>query len=336
MVLLAEPTTVAQRAAAVKQAARELGFTAAGITTADAFDAPRARLARWISQGRHGEMAYLEQFAERHARFRTAFPDARSVIVVAAGRDYHKVLRARLKALARVVQGLAEGPVAVRWCVDTAPLHERSLAEAAGLGFIGKNTCLILPRGGSWVVLGVLATDLELAEDAPATHTCGACTRCLEACPTGALTAPYEMDARRCIAYLTLEHRGPLPEPLRPAVGTWLAGCDICQEVCPYNAKPAPASWPALTPAAGAGETLPLADLLACRDPQAFETRFAGTALMRPKYQGLVRNAALAAGNARAHELLAPLQARMQDPDPVIRDAAAWAVTRITAETPGD
>lgn len=355
MVLPTEPTTsaAAQRAVAVKHAARRMGFTAVGITTAEALDVPRARLADWVSQGRHGQMTYLAQFAERHARFRASMPGLRSLIIVAAsyfaegvasdgragqgghiaryaaGRDYHKVLRKRLKQLAAAVQTLTEAPVAVRWCVDTAPLHERSLAAAAGLGFIGKNTCLIVPRGGSWVVLGLLATDLELSPDAPITQTCGACTRCLDACPTGALTAPYEMDARRCIAYLTLEHRGPVPETLRPAMGSWLAGCDICQEVCPYNAKPAPAVWQELTPAAGAGDTLPLADLLACRDPQAFEAHFAGTALMRPKYQGLVRNAALAAGNSRATELRPLLEARTDDPDPVIRDTVGWAIAQL-------
>lgn len=342
------------RADAVKQAARRVGFTTVGITTPDTLDGSRAQLARWVSQGRHGQMGYLAQFAERHARFRAGLPNLRSLVMVAAsyatpdsagssrhagpvgriaryaaGRDYHKVLRTRLKQLAAAVHALTEDSITVRWCVDTAPLHERSLAAAAGLGFIGKNTCLILPRGGSWVVLGLLATDLELTPDAPITQTCGACTRCLEACPTGALTAPHEMDARRCIAYLTLEHRGPVPEALRPAIGQWVAGCDICQEVCPYNAIPAHAAWPELTPSAGAGETLPLADLLACRDSKAFETQFAGTALMRPKYQGLLRNAALAAGNAHATELLPHLQARTDDPDPVVRDAAAWAVTRM-------
>lgn len=349
MVALAETT---QHALAVKHAARRLGFVAAGVADADVLDAPKARLADWVRQGRHGQMDYLARFAERHAQFISQLPALRSLILVAApyhsdastrpapapsmgriaryatGRDYHRVLKKRLASLAQAVRALTDQPITVRVCVDTAPVHERSAAQAAGLGFIGKNTCLILPRGGSWVVLGLLATDLALAPDAPITSSCGACTRCLDACPTGALTAPFHMDARRCISYLTLEHRGPMPETLRPATGSWLAGCDICQEVCPYNAKPAPA-WPELSSTAGAGEAMPLADALACPDAKAFEARFAGTAVMRPKYQGFVRNAVIAAGNTQDLALLPLLRARTQDPDPVIRDAAAWAVQRL-------
>lgn len=345
------PHTLAR---AVKTEARRLGFTAVGITTADALETPHQRLAQWIADGRHGQMGYLAQFLERHARFREGLPGLASLIVVAAsyaspeipqpepgkslgrigryaaGRDYHRVIRKRLKQLDRFLQHLVDQPITVRCCVDTAPLHERSLAAAAGLGFIGKNTCLILPNGGSWVVLGLLATDLALTPDAPMTQSCGACTRCLEACPTGALTAPYEMEARRCIAYLTLEHRGSFDESLRPSIGTWVAGCDICQEVCPYNAKPAPAAWPELTAASGVGQGIPLAEILRLPNQEAFTARFAGTAVKRPTYQGLVRNAAIAAGNAEDRRLVPLLRTRADDPDPVIRDAAQWALHALS------
>lgn len=337
---------------AIRVEAMRLGFTRVGIAPAEALDPARRWLAQWIAEGRHGQMRYLEGFADRHARFLEGLPGLRSFLVVAAsyaapetpashtgpvgrvaryaaGRDYHAVLLERLKALADALRTLADRPILARCCVDTAPIHERSLAAAAGLGFIGKNTCLILPRGGSWVVLGAIATDLELAPDAPVTHTCGACTRCLDACPTGALTAPYEMDARRCIAYLTLEHRGPIADDLKPQIGPWVAGCDICQEVCPYNAQPAHATWEALTPSAGAGQGLPLPDLLRLDSPEAFYARFAGTAVTRPRYQGLVRNAAVAAGNSGDPSLLPLLRARTDDPDPTIREAATWAVHQL-------
>ena len=346
-------------AQALKITARRLGFTAVGITGIDAFETPHERLAQWVAQGRHGHMHYLEAFFNRHARFRASLPGLRSLIVVAAsyaggdpghslpeptgahgqiarygaGRDYHRVMLKRLARLGQELQALAQHSIMVRCCVDTAPLHERSLAEAAGVGFVGKNTCLILPKGGSWIVLGVLATDLELAPDTPITQTCGACTRCLEACPTNALTAAYAMDARRCIAYLTLEHRGEIPEALRPQMDTWVAGCDICQEVCPYNAKPAPAAWPELTPSAGTGQGIPLRDVLQLESARAFEARFAGTAVMRPKYHGLVRNAAIAAGNSKDASLLPLVQARAQDADPGVRVAAVWAAARLTGLT---
>ena len=298
-------------------------------------------------------MDYLARFRERYQRFREAFPQLRSLIVVAArytgevapfsnasprgrvaryaaGQDYHHAVLRRLHQLGEELQAFATWPVHYRCCVDTAPLHERSLAKAAGIGFIGKNTCLIIPKGGSWVVLGVIATDLILEPDAPSTQSCGACRRCLDACPTNALVKPYEMDARRCISYLTLEHRGSIPEELRAQIGPWLIGCDICQEVCPYNAAPGAASWPELTPAAGTGQGIPLKEALGIHDPETFRTAFSGTALTRPKYQGFVRNAAIAAGNASDPELLPLLRQRLQDEDPVIRDATSWAASKMT------
>jgi len=354
--LAVTPPDAAARSRAIRAEALRLGFTRVGIAPAEALDPARRWLAHWIAEGRHGQMQYLEGFASRHARFLEQLPGLRSFIVVAAsyyaapptpashaepigrvaryaaGRDYHAVLLEQLDALADAVRALVDRPILARCCVDTAPIHERSLAAAAGLGFIGKNTCLILPRGGSWVVLGAIATDLELAPDAPVTHSCGACTRCLEACPTGALTAPYEMDARRCIAYLTLEHRGPIADHLKPQIGPWVAGCDICQEVCPYNAQPATATWKALTPAAGAGQGLHLPDLLCLDSPEAFRVKFGGTAVTRPRYEGLVRNAAIAAGNSGDPSLLPLLQARTDDPDPTIREAARWAVRQLTPD----
>ena len=352
--MLTRADRAVELASTIKAAGRRLGFLHVGVTDASALDEPRARLARWLTEGRHGHMRYLEEFQARHERFLAAIPNLRSLVIVAAGyeanisprvrhqaagriaryamgRDYHEVVRARLEELGAELQRLVEDPVTIRCCVDTTAVHERSLAASAGLGFIGKNTCLILPKGGSWIVLGVLATDLEIAPDRPLTHTCGACTRCLEACPTGALTEPYRMDARLCIAYLTLEHRGDIPPALQEHMGNWIAGCDICQEVCPYNAKPAEPSWLELTPSAGAGDSIPLEEILAYGDAEVFQRRFAKTALTRPTYQGMVRNAAIAAGNAGDPQLVQALRTRADDPDPVIQRAARTALNKLGA-----
>ena len=227
---------------AVKDAGRRVGFVRLGIAAPSALDGAQPLIERWVARGHHGQMSYLAEFGTRHARFRASLHDIKSLLIVAAsyaghppptgpgqgkvaryaaGKDYHRVLDRRLKILGGELERLAGRPLRLRSCVDTAPIHERALAREAGVGFIGKNTCLIVTTTGSWVVLGLLATDLSLTPDAPLTTShCGSCTRCLEACPTQALTAPYEMDARRCIAYLTLEHRGSIPEPMRDAMGS--------------------------------------------------------------------------------------------------------------------
>lgn len=326
--------------------ARRLGFALAGVaaaTEADGF----ARLRAWLDAGHAGEMAYLAETAEARRHPRGVYAPVRSVIMVAMsydggaggegsariaryaqGPDYHAVLRARLKQLAAWLKAERPGCWG-RVVVDTAPLLERDFARRAGLGWFGKNTMLIHPRRGSWFVLGGILCDLALAPTgAFETSHCGTCTACLDACPTGAFVAPYVLDARRCISYLTIEVKGPVPEEMRPAIGDWLYGCDICQEVCPWNRKAAPGE-PALAPR-GDLAAVDARELLAL-DKAAFRERFAGTALYpRPGRAVVLRNAALVLGNTGGGDALAALRAARHD-DPLIAEAAAWAIGRIEA-----
>jgi epoxyqueuosine reductase len=245
----------------------------------------------------------------------------------ARGQDYHDVLRGRLKDLLAWVQQQAPGTRG-RAVVDTAPLLERDFARRAGLGWIGKNTMLINKRLGSYCFLGALLLDLDLPPDAShGTTHCGTCTACLEACPTQAFVAPGQLDARRCISYLTIELRTAIPVDLRPQTGDWLFGCDICQEVCPWNRKAPVASEPAFhgrpeLDAIDARELLGLSEV-------AFRSRFRGTALMRTKRSGLLRNAAILLGNCGDRTALPALQQALIDPDAVVREAAQWAIDRI-------
>jgi epoxyqueuosine reductase len=332
----------------IKSKARELGFDLVGIAPAaqaDDFD----RLRDWLAQGFAGDMDYLHRHAEAHRHPTSILPEVRSVILVgmnykptadqekdgtgarvaryAQGADYHDVLRGRLKQLLAWIQDEAPG-CRGRVVVDTAPLLERDFARRAGLGWIGKNTMLLNKRFGSYFFLGALLTDLELQADQPhETSHCGTCTACLEACPTAAFVGPYQLDARRCISYLTIELRGPIPTELRPGMGDWLFGCDVCQEVCPWNYK---------SPVAAEGAFLPLPDLVAM-DPaellglseEEFRRRFRGTALTRPRRAGLVRNAAIVLGNRGDRAALPALQKALTDPEAVVQEAAQWAINRI-------
>jgi epoxyqueuosine reductase len=306
-------------AAAAKTAARDLGFEACGIASLVASDAAPA-LARWLQQGYHGEMRYMERQTPVRREPARAWPDARSAIVVlhnyyqaraepAAGRgriaryalgdDYHAVMSGKMEQLAaRLVAGAGAGRF--RAYVDAGPLPERELARRAGLGWCGKNTMLIRPGLGSFTFIGVLLTDLALEADQPFdADRCGTCRRCLDACPTDAFPEPRVLDATRCISYLTIEARGAMPEPLKPLVGDWLFGCDVCQDVCPWNvrfatetretrylARPA-ADWPTLIEIAGMTE-------------RAFDEAFGATALERPGRAGLTRNAAVVLENSGA------------------------------------
>ena len=338
---------------AIKAEGKRLGFLAVGVTRPDALGNRQSELSRWISSGFSGHLDYMQAFFQRQARLLAGFPDLKSILVLAVpyasrssqppqpgsgriaryawGRDYHKVVEKRLKRLEAFLQEQAGGPARTLRCVDTSPVQERALAEMAGLGFIGKNTCLILPGSGSFVFLAALLTNIELVPDDPIRWDCGACTLCMEACPTQALSAsrPYQMDASRCIAYLTIELKEAVEPALRSHVENWLFGCDICQEVCPYNRK-TPDPWPEFQPEAGAGSSLPLQEILSCRTEEQFLGRFAGTPLTRAKRAGLLRNAAIAAGNQRNPGLTAPLAEALQnDPSALARQHAAWALGRI-------
>jgi epoxyqueuosine reductase len=343
--------------------ARRLSFDRVGI--APATPAATARPYRaWLAAGYHGEMAYLarpDAVAKREDPARI-LPGVRTVVAVATvhhtvppppelagdpargivasyawGDDYHDVMVPRLRELAAWIETAMGQPVAHRAYVDTGPLLERELAARAGLGFVGKNTNLIHPRLGSWLLLGELLLAVELPPLAPEPErgTCGRCTRCLDACPTGALVAPYVLDARRCIAYLTIEQKGPIPRGLRPALGNRIFGCDICQEVCPWNRRFAqPTAEPAFQPRP---EILAprLLDLIAL-DDEAFRRRFRGSPILRAKRRGLLRNVAVALGNGRDPAAVPSLARALHDPEPLVRGHAAWALGRIATEPARD
>jgi epoxyqueuosine reductase len=335
----------------VRKTGHRLGFELVGIAPAvrpEGF----ADFSRWLARGFAGTMQYLETRRDAYEHPRHVLNSVRSVIMLgmnyrttdpperlAAGEarvsryawgaaDYHGVIRERLRQLASVLHDHAPG-CRTRGVVDTAPLLERDFARLAGLGWFGKNTMLIHKRQGSWLFLAALLTDLALTPDQPhASSHCGTCTACLDACPTGAFPEPYVLDATKCISYFTIELRdGPIPEEHRAACGEWLFGCDICQDVCPWNRKaprsPEPAfePMPDLCPADGA-------ELLAL-DEARFQERFGNSPLARPGRAGLLRNACIALGNTGDARHVHALSAALNDPEPLIRGAAAWALGRI-------
>lgn len=332
----------------LKQKARALGFELAGIAPAapaDGFE----RLRDWLAHDFAGTMDYLHRHADARRHPHSVLPDVRSVVMVgmnykppddaplppragkvaryARGADYHDVLRQRLNVLLAWLQ--AEHPgCRGRGVVDTAPLLERDFARRAGLGWFGKNTMLLNRRLGSYFFLGALLTDLELRPDAAhETSHCGTCTACLDACPTDAFVGPKVMDARRCIAYLTIELKGPVPEELREGLGDWAFGCDICQEVCPWNRNAPSGTEPALLPRPDL-EVLDLVELLGLSEEE-FRRRFRGTALLRTKRRGLLRNAALVLGNRGDPVALPALRLALEDEEPLVREAVRWAISRI-------
>jgi epoxyqueuosine reductase len=339
------PSELAQLA---KAHAFALGFDLVGIAalgpmeTADAFDA-------WIDAGRAGEMHYLERGAEKRRDSRRAKPGTTHAIVVALdyggreptgpvaryarGNDYHDVMDAKLRELHRRVERDAERTIEGKPYVDTGPLLERDLARRAGLGWFGKNTNLLNPTLGSFFFLGALVLDVELEVDAPfEADRCGTCTRCLDACPTDALIAPRQLDATKCISYLTIELKGEIPEELRPKIGELIYGCDICQEVCPWNVSFARANRvPEFAPRAvlaGKDARTLARDILAMSD-EDFRMAFKSSPMKRAKLRGLKRNAAIVLGNAGAIEDVPTLVASLNDPEPLVSATAAWALARI-------
>ena len=242
-------------------------------------------------------------------------------------RDYHRALKRRMRELVRRLESLADAPVAARWHVDDGPMLDRAAARRAGLGWFGKNGNILSPGWGSWTFLGQLITDLPLEPDAPLSKTCGACVRCIDACPTGAIVAPYVVDNARCISYLTIEHRGAIPRELRPLMGDWVFGCDLCQEVCPVNRQSRPSTQP-VAPAPAVSGHLDLPELLSLSEAE-FRARFAGTSLRRAKWEGMLRNACVALGNRRDPAAVPVLRRTLQAAPPLARAHAAWALGRI-------
>lgn len=334
--------------ARLKAAAAELGFSLAGVCPATA-PPGLPRLHDWLAAGYAGEMAYLAGRAEAYADSARVLEGARSIVMLAmnyrtlephaagegAGRvsryawgtDYHDVIHDRLKQLvARLRSWVPEAQA--RGVVDTAPLLEKEFAQLAGLGWIGKNTLLLNRRQGSWFFLAALLTDLELAYDAPTTTDhCGSCTACLDACPTQAFVAPYVLDSRRCISYLTIELRGPIEASLRSALGDWLFGCDICQEVCPWNHRAPVVETPEFQPRQGL-DPADLPALFTWTDEQ-FRQRLHDTPLWRARRRGLLRNAAIVLGNQRSADSIAALSLGLSDAEPLVRGACAWALGRM-------
>ena len=325
----------------------ELGFAACGIARADAAPLAGARLRAWLDAGMHGDMIWMESRAHHRESPTGLWGDVKSVIslgmsyapaanplalaevpdrgrisVYAQGQDYHDVVKRALKALARWLVERAGGDLKV--FVDTAPVMEKPLAEAAGLGWQGKHSNLVSQEHGSWLFLGAIYTTLDLVPDSPGKDRCGSCDACQRACPTDAFPAPYQVDARRCISYLTIEHGGPIPLEFRKAIGNRIYGCDDCLAVCPWN-KFASAAHANLAFAPRAELAAPaLGDLLAL-DDAAFRAVFSGSPIKRIGRNRMVRNALIAAGNSADVRLLAQVVALRDDADPVVAEAAIWA-----------
>ncbi len=349
------PAAAARR---LERRALELGFDAFGIAPADP-PAHAAWYREWLGRGWHGDMAYLarEDAVRRRVSLEEALPGCRSVIMVALsyagtapggreassasdplfpviaryarGPDYHGVFEERLAALAVEVETIDPSTRTLPY-VDYGPVLERDHAQRAGLGWIGKNTLLIDPELGSWLLLGELLTTLELEPDAPfEPDRCGTCSRCIEACPTGAIRAPRELDARLCISYLTIELRGAIPEELRPAIGNRVFGCDICQEVCPWNREAPAGSLP--------GRPVPFdsmiewAEELLSLDAEGFRTRYRETALARARREGLLRNLCVGLGNSGRQEAVPVLERCRADGSALVAEHAAWALERLGA-----
>ncbi len=321
----------------------------AGVTRPDAAPFARERLMQFVRQKRHGDMLWLETTAERRADPRVLWPEARSIVmlglnygpghdplaatrmrdrgaisVYARGDDYHDVIKPRLKAIARWLIEAGGGDVKV--FVDTAAVMEKPLAAAAGLGWQGKHTNLVSPRLGSWLFLGAIFTTLELPEDEPQRDLCGSCRACLDVCPTRAFAAPYRLDARRCISYLTIEHKGPIPREMRPFVGNRIYGCDDCLAVCPWN-KFAQTGREAKLAARAALKTPPLSELARLDDAE-FRRMFAKSPVKRIGRNRFMRNVLIAIGNGYA-EGAADAERLMGDASPLVRGAAVWALGRL-------
>jgi len=332
--------------------ARELGFNALGVTSVEIAE-DELHLLRWLEAGYHGEMEYMRRHGTLRSRAHELVPgtvrvlsarmdywpddaaDAAHVLAdaklgyvsrYALGRDYHKVLR---RSLAQLAQNIARqiGPFGYRVCVDTAPVLEKALARNAGLGWIGKHTNLIARDAGSWFFLGEILTDLPLPVDPPASAHCGTCEACIPACPTGAIVAPYTLDARRCISYLTIEHKSAIPVELRSAVGNRIYGCDDCQLVCPWNKFARAAAHPDFK-ARNALDASRLTELFAWTERE-FDDRMRGSAIYRIGYERWSRNIAVALGNAPASaDVIQALRIRRSDPSALVREHVEWALAR--------
>jgi epoxyqueuosine reductase len=346
---------------AIREEALRLGFSLVGFTSPEPPPHLNTYLG-WLEAGRQGSMEYLGTAPARQRRAdpRQILPECTSILALgirysdpraaaaaepagqppqgrvaayAWGEDYHDVLQERLKALVAIIESLVGHPVPNRWYTDTGPILERDLAQRAGLGWAGKNTCLIHPQGGSYFFLAEILLGLELEPDLPlATDLCGSCTRCIEACPTACILPDRTLDARRCISYLTIELKGTIPVDLRPQIGSWVFGCDICQIVCPWNER---FSLLEGDPAFAARPGLPRPDLRQelALSPEEFNRKFKGSPVKRAKRRGYLRNVAVALGNARDASAVPDLERVLREElEPLVRAHAAWALGQIGTE----
>lgn len=338
----------------IKTAASEMGFEVTGITSVEPLERADIAFKDWCAKGYAAGMVYMTRKPELNGRPRSLVPYAQSLITLAVdygvaaprfehehrygrvaryawGLDYHDVVKPRLRALVGRIKEIAGREIHARCFVDAVPLLERAVAARAGLGFFGKNTNLLQPRSGSWFFLAEILLDLELpADNREIKVSCGSCRRCIEACPTDAFPAPYVLDSRKCISYMTIENKGAIPRELRGSVGDWVFGCDVCQDVCPFNRFSSDARWPEFHPEAGVGPRLDLVEVLSIATDEAFRARFRGTPLTRPRRRGLLRNAAVVAANVGASAAVPSLADRVEnDIEPLIRSHSLWALSQL-------
>ena len=356
----------------IKQIAAAMGFDVCGITSVAALKPGEEALAQWVGEGKHGEMKYLEDFQARREKFFGKIPDAKSVIVLgvnyfshlssparpgtqsialgsrfrgndnvpkgriaryAWGRDYHEIIRQKhLEFIEELKREIGSG-LRAESCVDIQPVPERHAAFSAGLGFAGKNTMLLSRQFGPWLFLSEIVTNLEIPEDPPAEGDCGTCAKCQQICPTGALDEDYAIDARKCIAYLTIEYKGIIPAELRPQIKDWVFGCDACLTICPFTSHEKESTWPELKPEAGNGPWMDWDALFSLKSNREYEEKFAGTALLRAGRKQMLRNACIVLGNSGRPEALPYLFQALQDPAPLVRLHAAWGIGQIGGET---
>ena len=336
----------AEISASLRKWASEVGFDLVGIAPAT-IGLGIDRLDQWLAEGRQGEMAFMQTGRDPRNDPSLVMPGVKSLLVVglvyrtdepekasdggrvsryAWGEDYHEAIRERLRMVGDQLRETYP-PVYSRMAVDTAPVMEREYAQLAGLGWIGKNTLLLSRTHGSWLFLGTLMIDTLLEYDTETvTDHCGSCRRCLDACPTQAFDAPYQLDPRRCISYLTIEHKSAIPEPLREPMGDWIYGCDICQEVCPWNQKSRMTSrLPAVFGPRDGKQRIDLGELLSL-DEKQFRLRYAGTSLFRPGRERLIRNAIVVAVNSGEKQWKVQIESLVNDPSPLLRESAQWAL----------
>ncbi len=335
----------------IKKIAREFGFHSVGVTSFDGLQAGDQAVQEWVEEDRHGTMRYLERVEERRRRILTAVPGARSVLVLgvnyfngplpplpasnriygrvaryAWGRDYHQVIRAKHEEFMKALRSEVGNSFHAASCVDIEAIPERYAAAQAGLGFRGKHTGILNSDFGPWLFLSEIVTNLDLEFDAPSKGDCGTCTHCQVKCPTGALDQDYRMDARLCIAYLTIEFKGIIPRDMRTQTGEWIFGCDECLEICPFTSKEKETSWPEFEPSSGTGPWLDIQELFSLRSEAEYQERFQGTALLRAGHIQMLRNACLLLARSNHAHAPALLERALFHASPKLRIHAAWAL----------